>query len=204
MMGTMSTRKGRDERREQILGCARRLFRTRPYAEVSNAEIAAAAGVSRGLLNHYFGTKRELYLAAVAELLATPMLPVPAYVAGAGVRDRVRESVERWLEMLERNQETWLGAVGTEAADPELARLVDEARDRAVDGIIEVTGIGPAAAAHPEVRGVLRGYSGMAEATSREWLKHGRLGRDQARLLLEESLMHLIERVVPALTGDAG
>lgn len=49
-------------RREQILDVARRHFAERHYDAVSTAELAADAGVNRGLVYHYFGTKRELYL----------------------------------------------------------------------------------------------------------------------------------------------
>ncbi|WP_287931940.1 helix-turn-helix domain-containing protein, partial [Arthrobacter sp.] len=49
-----------DERREQIFACAQRLFAQRPYEDVSATDIASAAGVARGLVNHYFGNKRGL------------------------------------------------------------------------------------------------------------------------------------------------
>ncbi|MBT2225713.1 TetR/AcrR family transcriptional regulator [Nonomuraea sp. NEAU-A123] len=190
-----------DDRRQQILDRARTMFRERPYGEVSNTEIAAAAGVSRGLLNHYFGTKRELYLAAVAELLSVPPVPVPEYVEGASVRDRVCESVHGWLELLERNQETWLAALGT-GGDPELERIVDAARERVVDHIIEVVGLGPVARSRPEVRGMLRGFSGMAEATSSEWLRRGRLTRHQVHVFLEEALVGLLVDIIPRVLDD--
>ncbi|MWA04682.1 TetR family transcriptional regulator [Actinomadura sp. LD22] len=197
-------RKDRDERREQILVCARELFSERPYEEVSNTEIAAVAGVSRGLLNHYFGTKRELYLAVVERMLDIPPVPVPAYEPGASVRERVTESITGWLELLERNAGTWLVALdmaaGT-AGDDDLARLVDAAREGAVDHITEVVGLARLAAEHPEVRSALRGFSGMAEAATREWLRHGRLTRPQVHLLLEETLMHLIGETVPKMTA---
>jgi AcrR family transcriptional regulator len=47
-----------DARREQILSVAIRLFGSKPYAEVSTTDVARDAGVARGLVNHYFGTKR--------------------------------------------------------------------------------------------------------------------------------------------------
>lgn len=190
-----------DDRRQQILDRAQTLFRERPYGEVSNTEIAAAAGVSRGLLNHYFGTKRELYLAAVAEMLAVPPVPVPEYVAGASVRDRVCESVNGWLQLLESNQETWLAALGT-GGDPELESIVDAARERTVDHIIEVVGLGPVARTRPEVRGMLRGFSGMAESTSAEWLKRGRLTRHQVHVFLEETLVRLITDIIPHVLDE--
>lgn len=203
MKARTRVRKDHDERRAQILECALAIFSDRSYDEVSSAEIAAAAGVSRGLLNHYFGTKRDLYLAAVEQLLHVPPIPVPPYVAGAGIRDRVEQSIDGWLELLERNQGTWLAALArtSPGGDERLSAILDEARDRAVERITEVVGLTPAAREHPEVRALLRGYSGMAEATSQEWLRYGRLSREQTRIILQETLLHLIEQVLPQVTG---
>ena len=70
-----------DVRRGQILACAVRLFGERPYAEVSTTDIARSAGVARGLINHYFGTKKDLFLAATA-LPVDPSLIVQGLLAG--------------------------------------------------------------------------------------------------------------------------
>ena len=43
------------QRREQILDAANALFAERAYDEVSIEDIAGAAGVTRGLVHHYFG-----------------------------------------------------------------------------------------------------------------------------------------------------
>src|SRR5438874_6248374 len=101
-----------DERRRQILACARRLFSERNYASVSTSQIAREAGVARGLLHHYFGTKRDLYLEVVRSLMRTPSNPVPLQNPGRGLETIIDQGVERWLTMLERNRGTWLAAIG--------------------------------------------------------------------------------------------
>ena len=60
------------ERREQILASAIRLFEERPHTSVSTAEIAAAAGVARPLIHHYFGTRRDLYIEVLRRLYFIP------------------------------------------------------------------------------------------------------------------------------------
>ncbi|MGH3716301.1 MAG: TetR/AcrR family transcriptional regulator [Micromonosporaceae bacterium] len=199
------TRLEHDERRTQILSAARALFSERDYQAVSSSEIATAAGVSRGLLNHYFGTKRDLYLEVMRELMAVPPVPVPEYVEGSTVEERVHQSVDGWLEPLQRNAHTWLTAVEAAGSgrDPELESLLDTAREKAVARIVEVTGLGPLARVHPEVRGVLRGFSGMAETTTREWLRGGRLSRRQAHVLLETTLLTLIRETLPKVLAAA-
>lgn len=200
------SRLGHDVRREQILSRARELFAERNYETVSSAEIARAAGVSRALVNHYFGAKRELHLEVLRGMMDVPPVPVPEYVVGATWEERVTASVEGWLELLSRNPETWLAATSFAAAgkDEDVEKIIDEYRDRAVDRIVEVAGLGPTVRAYPEVRGVLRGFSGMAEATTREWLRDGRLTRRQVHILLEGTLIRIIRELVPQVCAADG
>jgi AcrR family transcriptional regulator len=63
------TRLPAHERRRQILMVATGLFRRRHYGEVSLDEVADMAGVTRGLINHHFGTKRDLYIAVIEQIV---------------------------------------------------------------------------------------------------------------------------------------
>ena len=56
------------ERRDQILDVANTLFAERGYEEVSVEDIARAAGVTRGLVHHYFGGRTDVYLALLERL----------------------------------------------------------------------------------------------------------------------------------------
>lgn len=184
----------RDARRGQILAAARRLFSESGFSAVSTTEIAAEAGVARGLINHYFGTKRRLYIEVVREMVRFRSQPVPEYVNGATPQGRLDESIERWLEMVSRNRESWLAAVGAEGLgrDPEIEAVLDEAREQATARLIEVLGLGPAADAPPELHAVLRAYGGMAEAATREWLERGRWSREQVAAFLKSALPLLV------------
>src|SRR2546421_8128557 len=175
-----------DERRGQILTCARRLFSERNYDAVSTTDIAREAGVARGLLHHYFGTKRELYLEVVRSLMRMPTNPVPLQAPGRGIGVVIEQSVERWLQMLERNRGTWLAAIGARALgrDPEVEQILEEAREQAADRLIEALQTYEASTAPPELRALIRAYSGFAEAASVEWLQRHRLTREQTHALL--------------------
>ncbi|MFN8149670.1 MAG: helix-turn-helix domain-containing protein [Solirubrobacterales bacterium] len=192
----------RDERRLQILAAAARLFSERGYSAVSTTEIAEEAGVARGLLNHYFGTKRGLYIEVVREMLRMrPSQEVPEYVNGATPHERLSVSIDRWLEMVSRNRESWLAAVGAEGLgrDPEIEAVLDEAREQATANIIETLGLGPAADAPPELHAVLRAYGGMAEAATREWLERDRWTREQLAAFLKAALPNLVGDVYEAI-----
>jgi AcrR family transcriptional regulator len=192
------------DRRGQILVAAQRVFGKSHYGAVSMEAVAAEAGVARGLLNHYFGTKHELYLAVIREMFRAGALPVPEYRQGATAADRLAESVDHWLDMVERNRDTWLTALGAGALghDPEIEAILERVRESAVDNVIEVLGIGPAAEASPELRAVVKSYGGLAEAATREWLRLGRLTREQIRTLLMSSLLRLVDEVLPLVEAE--
>src|SRR3954470_16315745 len=56
------------QRREQILDAANALFAERTYDDVSIEDIASAAGVTRGLVHHYFGGRKEVYIGLLERL----------------------------------------------------------------------------------------------------------------------------------------
>ena len=75
--------------REQLLQVGLELFASRPYDEVWIEEVATLANVSRGLLYHYFPTKRDFFAAIVQHegaqifkiTVTDPKAPVPDQVA---------------------------------------------------------------------------------------------------------------------------
>ena len=58
-----------DERRRQLLGIGLRMLVEKPIQDLSLDAVAAEAGISRGLLFHYFPTKTDYYDAVVAAAL---------------------------------------------------------------------------------------------------------------------------------------
>ena len=58
-----------DERRRRFLDLGMEMFGERSFEAVSVTDICAAAGVSRPLFEHYFGSKKSFYVACVAHSL---------------------------------------------------------------------------------------------------------------------------------------
>ena len=50
-----------EEKRNRIIDAALKTFSTNGYKKTSVSDIAAAAGISKAMVFHYFGTKKELY-----------------------------------------------------------------------------------------------------------------------------------------------
>jgi len=194
-----------DQRRAQILEAAGQLFSDRPYSSVSVADIAAAAGVARGLLHHYFGTKRELYLESLRHLMETAT--VPATPPLASVKDPAlwEKNVDAWMGLVEANRDMWFAAIGAgeTGRDRVLHQILDSARERTASQVLEVLGLDQEAG--PELRAVVRAYSRLAEETTREWLEHRRLTRAQARTFLVGSLPLMVDQLLPLMiaAGDA-
>jgi AcrR family transcriptional regulator len=50
------------EKRNKIIDAALKTFSTNGYKKTSISDVAAAAGISKAMVFHYFGTKKDLYL----------------------------------------------------------------------------------------------------------------------------------------------
>ena len=64
-MARVGRRPGNPDTREAILVAARAMFAERGFDQASIRAIATAAGVDPALVHHYFGTKEQLFLAAM-------------------------------------------------------------------------------------------------------------------------------------------
>ena len=109
------------------------LFAQHGYEGVSVEDIACSAGVTRGLVHHYFGGRKEVYLALLARVAAgrEEALRPPE---GRTARDRVADTVSRWLEWAEVNRTMYLGtmAPGEDTVDPDVGGEVTDLVRRAV------------------------------------------------------------------------
>lgn len=186
-----------DQRREQILVAAERLFAERPYVDVSTTELAAAAGVARGLLNHYFGDKRALYLEVVRRAALLPTLedvPLPT----GSLAERVDAAVHWFLGSITPERATYLtiGAAEGIGDDAEVRAILEGAHDLAAGRVLELVGGDPADAA---ARACVRAFGELARGAIREWSRAGTLTREQAHLLLRESLLVIVQGVLPGL-----
>ncbi|MFR0358293.1 TetR/AcrR family transcriptional regulator [Streptomyces sediminimaris] len=98
---TASRRRGRRPRtesagtRDRILAVAREEFSERGYEKTSVRGIAKAAGVDSALVHHYFGTKEQVFEAAV-EVAFAPALNAPAAIAD-GPPAEVGERLTRFI-----------------------------------------------------------------------------------------------------------
>ncbi|TSE00483.1 helix-turn-helix transcriptional regulator [Skermania sp. ID1734] len=175
------------------------MFGERPYAAVSTTDLAREAGVARGLINHYFGTKRDLYLAVVRQMTTIP--PRSLTIPDGSVRERAAHSVRWLLDVIERHGKTWVAVMGAEGVgdDPEVQAILDDADTAAAEHVLDLLGT---PAPRPAALAAVRAYGGMVKAAGREWIRRGSLTREQAEQLLNDTLLAIIEQTFPALDGS--
>ena len=178
------------QRREQILDAASALFAERSYDEVSVEDIARAAGVARGLVHHYFGGRKEVYIARLERLGAQreDALQPPA---GRSARARVADTVSRWLDWTEQNRTIWLATIahGEDIADPDIRQVVAGLVIRAV--ALLTTFHADIAQDTPRLRYALECWTALNRAATRRWL-HGEATREATHELLASTLEHVL------------
>ena len=158
------------QRREQILDAANALFAERAYDAVSIEDIASAAGVTRGLVHHYFGGRKEVYIGLLQRLGAQreDQLRPPV---GRSAHARVADSVSRWLDWTETNRTIWLATIarGEDIADPDVRRVVADLVQRAVALLVAFHA--DIAQDSPRLRYALECWTALNRAATRRWLQ---------------------------------
>jgi len=175
-----------DERRAQLVRLGIDLFATRSYDDVSIDELARTAGISKGLLYHYFPTKRDFYVATVRE--GTRELAERTDTSSdLPTLDRMRASLDAYLDYVDAHAPAYAALMrGGIGADPEVARIVDETRQLFVDRLLEgLSGVEPT----PLVRVAARGYVGFCEAAVLDWISNHAVERSQLRDLMIDVLV---------------
>lgn len=173
-----------DERRAQLLELGLELFAERTFENISIDEIARAAGISKGLLYHYFPSKRAFYLAALRE--AARQLVGQAEVdheIGPPNAERLQQALDAYLAYVEKRSVPYVFLLrGGLGGDADVRAVVEETRMRFFHRMLE--GIGETDNEH--VRIAVRGFIGMVEAASLEWVERRSPSRgDLARMLSE-------------------
>ena len=175
-----------DARREQLVALGVEIFSERPFDDVSIDDIAAAAGISKGLLYHYFPSKRDFYVAVVRHS-ADEMQAITETDPELPPLDRLADGLDRYLEYVATHARGFATVLRAGiGSDPEVAAIVEGVRAAMAHRILDdVTADDPPP---PGVRIAVRGWVGFAEAASLEWLERRDLTRDELRELLIRAL----------------
>ena len=178
------------QRRAEILDAANALFSERAYEEVSVEDIARSAGVTRGLVHHYFGGRKEVFIALLERLGAVREQRLRPPV-GRSARARVADSVSRWLDWTEANRTIYLATMGRgeDIADPDVRRVVSDLVRRAVALVAAFHA--DIAEDSPRLRHALECWTALNRFATRSWLQ-GEATREATHELLASTLEHIL------------
>lgn len=195
-VGRMTKRIPADERRQELMQVAERLFATRPYADISVQEIADEAGVARGLIHHYFGGKDDILAAVMREL--TPNRGPVVVDISLPVRERVEQRVDMLMDALAEQSQGWLATL---ALGPNIPPgPLRDAAENLWDAQYKVwqTSFADVVPDGPRSRSLYAAYRGLNQATCRMWLG-GEIEREDARQILVVAQTALLTEVGPSL-----
>ena len=178
------------QRRDQILDAASALFAERGYEEVTIEDIATSAGVTRGLVHHYLGGRKDVYVALLERVGAAREDELRPPV-GRTARARIEDSVSRWLNWTHANRSIYLGTIapGEDIADPDVSRLVADLMRRAVALVADFHS--DIAQDSPRLRYALECWTGLNRAATRRWLR-GEATRETTQEVLASTLEHVL------------
>jgi len=158
-------------------------------------EIAEAAGISRGLLFHYFPTKRDFYV-AVAREAARQLLEVTEPDFSLHHMERLHGSLAAYVDFVAENEALYVALVrGATGSDPELQAISEETRAESARRVIESLGLEDP---DPAVRIAVRGWVGFIEEATLDWLRKRDLDLDRLLAVQEQVLVHALEAAVAA------
>lgn len=148
-----------DARRRQLIAIGLTKLMETPIQDLSLDAIATEAGISRGLLFHYFPTKTDFYVACIAAA-GRRILRTTAPDEGDTGEVQVTTMLHRMVEQIDRRRafyETLVHGV------PEIASVHESVREVTTDRVMAALGLPPAQ------RRVVRAWWAYVEDYSLTW-----------------------------------
>jgi AcrR family transcriptional regulator len=203
---TAKRRLSTDARREQLLASGASLLAERPFDEVSIEEIARTAGVSKGLLYHYFPTKKDFLIAALErgqEELAALTAPDPSLPPA----EQLAASLDRFLDFVEEHEAAYTAIFRSRGGgDPEIQAALEAGRQQRMDAVIDSLATWEPAPASvertPTLETAVQGWFFFIEGAVLRWLEHRDMKRDELRELLALALIGSL-RAAETVAGSA-
>jgi AcrR family transcriptional regulator len=186
-----------EARRQQLLAAGMELFRQSSYEEISIEDIARHADVSKGLLYHYFPTKRDFLVAAVTRSVEE-LTELLTYDDSLDPFEQADANIDAFLDYVERCSGSFTTIFRTRGGDDlELAAILADGRARRrefiVEGIARLAELPVADVRTPVLEAAVEGWMFFAEGVMLRWLDRGDIDRQQVHRLMRAAL----EQVLP-------
>jgi AcrR family transcriptional regulator len=168
----MSVRLPAPARREQLLATALEVFARQGFHAASMNDIADAAGVTKPVLYQHFDSKRELYLALLAEVGGRLLRALAAATAGTSDgKLRTERGFAAYFRWVAEDHDSFLLLFGSGARrDEEFAEAVRDVERQIAAAIAPLITAG----VEPDHRRTIAyALVGLAEGASRELVQRG-------------------------------
>jgi AcrR family transcriptional regulator len=150
-------------------------------------EIAEAAGISRGLLFHYFPSKQEFHL-EVARAAAAEMIRRTEPDPDLSPVEALRGALTSFIEYVEENPDNYKSLVrGAASGDASMRAIFDETRSTMAQRILAVLA-GMGLEVSPRVSLAIHGWVAYVEECVVRWIDTSVVERDRLLEMLTKSL----------------
>ena len=190
------TRLSPEQRREQLLDLGVQLLATRSLEELTIDLIRAEAGISRGLLYHYFGNKQGFHR-AVVQRAADDLYEQTAPPEEGDPLERLLASLTAYVDYVAANYEGYRSLVQGAASGPgDLREIYETTRQRLSDRVFTADAQSEIMPDTPGARLVVRGWALLVEEMTLRWAEdpHG-LTRDELLAVLGGALPALVDQL---------
>lgn len=181
-----------EARRAQLLELGARLFATRSVDEISIDVLAEEAGISRGLIYHYFGSKQDFRLAVIRHAVEDLVEKTAPPAEGEPI-ERLLISLGVYVDYVLANLTLYRSLVRAAAGGTdEIRALYDEGRFALTDRIFREDSQGQILKDTPQSRLVVRGWSAMTEEMVLAWA-------DDPSVMTRDELLGVLALSLPGL-----
>jgi AcrR family transcriptional regulator len=170
------TRLAVDDRREELLRAGVALLRVRTPDQISVDDVARSAGISRGLLYHYF-EDRDAFVVAVLEQAS-------AQLRNAVRGDGIEAAIDGFIGFAEAHAAGFRAILTGGVSNRKIAALIDRTRERDLDAFVATIGAGQSNV----LRAALHAHMHFMEGAVVRWLTHGEITREQLHELIVRAL----------------
>ncbi len=181
-----------EARREQLLELGVQMLTTRTLDELSVEALAEQAGISRGLLFHYFRNKQDFHR-AVVQRAADDLLETTAPDPSLAPIPQLMQSLEHYVDYVTTNYRAYISLVrGAASGDDTLREIFDHTRAVLTQRITDNLHVFDRTDGATE-RLLARGWSALVEEIVIAWVPE--------RQITKEELLSVLTATLPAMLG---
>lgn len=195
------TRLSPEQRRTQLLDLGVQLLPDAGLEELSIDLLAEHAGISRGLLYHYFSNKRDFHL-AVLRRMADHVVESTAPTGVGSPLDQMFASLEAYVDFVQANHQAYVAFVRAAAGgDASYHRIYEDSRRVLTDRIFDpayaefLTSVG--LRDDPRSRLIVGGWAALVEDMVLAWL-------ERPEAMSRTELLAILTGALPALSTASG